>query len=895
MDFFDDGWVVLLILVVVFLVAFPVIAIVALVRSYGLESQIEQLRLQLAALRRPTHAPTVPEEAPQPTASPPAASAEIAPPSVWETPPVASEPPAPPSATPPSAAPEPTSVAPRPRRGFSLEQALGARAFAWIGALAIALAGVFLVKYSIDQGYLDPPARVTLAGILGVALLATGEWLRRRDARIAQALTAAGVAVLFSALFAAVGLYDLFPRLLASLLAIFLTALSIGLSLRHGPFVALLGLVGGAIAPAIVGDQNSSVPVLFGYLLALTAGVLVVVRHRQWWWLGWCVLVPAAGWTVAWIGGAFTQAEAVFVACYLLAVIGLYVWVAWRSLAAPQDNTGLAAWLARHARGLTPLLWGAAFVMLALQAMLLARADYADLHWVFFLVAGLSLFALGRRVPALQYLTVLPVLLSVWLFVAWANDFVLFGPPGMAARDIAITALVVAFAFSGSAYALMWNAARPGFWAALSAGAALLHFLAICAVLYRTGIGFAWGYASLALAAPFLLAASRVAFWRGRMQGADEALGMLAVGVTFFVSAAVPLELRREWVTMAYAIELPAVAWIAWRLNLPILRWLAWLLAGTVTIRLVFNPYVLDYDVSSNPLLNWVLYGYGVPIASYWIARHFLKRVRNDELVMAIEASILAFGFLLLSLQVRSIFNPDGLGQPRFEIAERAWMAVSWGALALGLIWGAWHRPHPVLVWGWRIVGGLAIALVATGALFWFDELFEAGGVGSRRVFNGLIVCFLLPALLAAAGAWMLQRMGERAGVLVAGIAALVFGFAFLGYEVRHYFNFAGDGIPAVSGDAELYAYSIVWLAYGAGLLVAGILTRQALLRYASLAVLVLVVAKVFLLDMSDLTGLLRVASFLGLGIALLALGFLYRRYVFRDDSEPADTAGAAE
>src|SRR5690606_13900932 len=133
------------------------------------------------------------------------------------------------------------------------------------------------------------------------------------------------------------------------------------------------------------------------------------------------------------------------------------------------------------------------------------------------------------------------------------------------------------------------------------------------------------------------------------------------------------------------------------------------------------------------------------------------------------------------------------------------------------------------------------------------------------------------------------------AGVLVAGIAALVFGFAFLGYEVRHYFNFAGDGGAAVSGDAELYAYSIVWLVYGAGLLVAGILTRQALLRYASLAVLVLVVAKVFLLDMSDLTGLLRVASFLGLGIALLALGFLYRRYVFRDDSEPADTAGAAE
>jgi uncharacterized membrane protein len=41
------------------------------------------------------------------------------------------------------------------------------------------------------------------------------------------------------------------------------------------------------------------------------------------------------------------------------------------------------------------------------------------------------------------------------------------------------------------------------------------------------------------------------------------------------------------------------------------------------------------------------------------------------------------------------------------------------------------------------------------------------------------------------------------------------------------------------------------------------------------------------------LTGLLRVASFLGLGIALLALGFVYRRYVFREDPSPADSAVA--
>ena len=44
------------------------------------------------------------------------------------------------------------------------------------------------------------------------------------------------------------------------------------------------------------------------------------------------------------------------------------------------------------------------------------------------------------------------------------------------------------------------------------------------------------------------------------MTGATEALGFLAAGVTFFIAAAIPMELSREWITVAYAIELAAVA-----------------------------------------------------------------------------------------------------------------------------------------------------------------------------------------------------------------------------------------------------------------------------------------------------------------------------------------------
>jgi uncharacterized membrane protein len=57
------------------------------------------------------------------------------------------------------------------------------------------------------------------------------------------------------------------------------------------------------------------------------------------------------------------------------------------------------------------------------------------------------------------------------------------------------------------------------------------------------------------------------------------------------------------------------------------------------------------------------------------------------------------------------------------------------------------------------------------------------------------------------------------------------------------------------------------------------------MLRYASLAVMLLVIAKVFLYDMANLSDLWRVFSFLGLGVSLLALAWVYQRFVFREDA----------
>jgi uncharacterized membrane protein len=52
-------------------------------------------------------------------------------------------------------------------------------------------------------------------------------------------------------------------------------------------------------------------------------------------------------------------------------------------------------------------------------------------------------------------------------------------------------------------------------------------------------------------------------------------------------------------------------------------------------------------------------------------------------------------------------------------------------------------------------------------------------------------------------------------------------------------------------------------------------------LRYGSLVIMLATVAKVFLFDIGGLEGLWRVASFVAMGVALLATSWFYGRFVF--------------
>ena len=69
---------------------------------------------------------------------------------------------------------------PPPRPPRDLEALLTQRWGLWLGAAALLLSGVFLIRYAVENALIGPAARCAAAALLGVALLAGAEWLRRR-------------------------------------------------------------------------------------------------------------------------------------------------------------------------------------------------------------------------------------------------------------------------------------------------------------------------------------------------------------------------------------------------------------------------------------------------------------------------------------------------------------------------------------------------------------------------------------------------------------------------------------------------------------------------------------------------------------------------------------------
>jgi uncharacterized membrane protein len=125
----------------------------------------------------------------------------------------------------------------------------------------------------------------------------------------------------------------------------------------------------------------------------------------------------------------------------------------------------------------------------------------------------------------------------------------------------------------------------------------------------------------------------------------------------------------------------------------------------------------------------------------------------------------------------------------------------------------------------------------------------------------------------------------ERVAFAVMGVAVNVLAVWALSLEVDQYFHqpFLETGDADAIRSAELgrqLALSLLWTVYAAVLVVTGVRRGVPGIRWQGLALFGLVVGKVFLYDLSFLSGGHRILSSIILGIVLIAVSVLYQRTV---------------
>ena len=101
------------------------------------------------------------------------------------------------------------------------------------------------------------------------------------------------------------------------------TAAALGLSLRFGAPSAILGLVGGLAAPALVGSGAPNVPLLASYLALTVGGLSAVSRQQRWAWLGAGALVGGFGWGILLLLGGAMDATSTLSLGILIVLLGI--------------------------------------------------------------------------------------------------------------------------------------------------------------------------------------------------------------------------------------------------------------------------------------------------------------------------------------------------------------------------------------------------------------------------------------------------------------------------------------------------------------------------------------------------------------------------------------------
>ncbi len=208
------------------------------------------------------------------------------------------------------------------------------------------------------------------------------------------------------------------------------------------------------------------------------------------------------------------------------------------------------------------------------------------------------------------------------------------------------------------------------------------------------------------------------------------------------------------------------------------------------------------------------------------------------------------------------------------------WITVALAIEGAILIWSGFRTR----LWYLRAFGLILFGITAFRLLL-FDIPATTFIVNPRfATFAIAVACYSAACLFAARAGHELSQT-EIVPFTILAVAANGFALLALSLEVWDALG-RTQTINLERGLAQSLGLSILWTSYATGLIVVGLARKSALLRWQALALFGVVVAKVFLFDLSFLERFYRILSFLVLGLLLLLVSFLYQRKLVQQKQE---------
>lgn len=783
---------------------------------------------------------------------------------------------------PPPASEEPPP--PRPSAAKRFEDLIGGKLPIWIGGIALIFAGFFLVRFSIEAGLFGPAARCVTAALFGLLLISLSEFgykipkfgkIFTDDARIGHSIAGAGIAVLYATLYMASELYGLLGLYAALGGVIAVTILAFVLSQRHGPPTAIMGLLGGFAAPYVAGLGPESVAPLLIYLGVFTAGLFGLAIHRGWAWLA----LLATGGSVLWTTALLfldLSGDVPFVGAFivLLAIGGVLT----------LSRTGTSFGIPKPVMQAIPL--GVGLLQLVTLAPLI---EFSLISWLFFGVLAIFAIALAWRdrdmTPAVAGALGLSLAMVATAYSnTGAEQMQLFAAIGLA----------LLFGVAGHVFALR---EKDGWMWALIGMAAPTGMLLLTYVLGNLG----WSQNSWAMACVLAAITTALMAWRTRKDVAllppPMASGLTALLVAVALWIWTPSSLGA---LVAIVIAAALAYWTRWIMRKAIIVQSA-IAIGVGSLIMLFDNFGLVEGLFGSlagetdlfvhlPELGHSAIELLIPaLAIIGIAYVFRDSFgKGFSKIIAGTGLIATGGFLYLLFKQPLAIGPiqDFVSYGFAERAVFTHLLALAGWLLLRQTWGE-KLATPLKSLGFALAG-LALARFVYFDILLLSPTSVKQAMGPAPIANLGTLHFTAAMLWL----WLYARMETVVTALPKlvrplEIASLLAAIAAVMVTVRQAVHGTDIANPPFT-STETYLYSAGLLVLAIAWLARGIQTTNALLRIAGLLLLTLVTFKVFLIDAAQLEGILRILSFLGLGIALIGIGWIYGKVMRREEASAA-------